>query len=203
MPKEERREREQEGATYGEWQEGEFMEKDFWDTYLEERKSKLEKEEREREERVEEAGRQEQSWELARMCKGIIEETNSENWYQNKEIRKEKEKAEKEKQERFKVIKEKKKDLENRKNIKTKQVSLLEMMRKLPGKEREIIKMEERRMRRLDLQEIKQNIWRKWRGKGGSNEEKRKETEEEKIERQTTEIEKTKRREESPRSKVF
>ena len=68
------------------------------------------------------------------------------------------------------------------------------MMRKLPGKEREIIQMEERRMKRLDLQEIKQNIWRKWRGKGGSIEEKRKETEEEKIERQTIKIEKTLKR---------
>ena len=49
-------------------------------------------------------------------------------------------------------------------------------------------------MKRLDLQEIKQNIWRKWRGKGGSTEEKRKETEEEKIERQTIKIEKTLKR---------
>ena len=64
------------------------------------------------------------------------------------------------------------------------------MMRKIPSKEKEIMEMDERRMQRLDLQEIKQNIWRKWRGKKEKVEEKRKETEDEKIERQTVQIEK-------------
>ena len=45
-------------------------------------------------------------------------------------------------------------------------------------------------LQRLDLQEIKQNIWRKWRGKKEKIEEKGKETEDEKIERQTIQIEK-------------
>ena len=46
-----------------------------------------------------------------------------------------------------------------------KQTTLMETMRKLPSKEKDMVEMEERRMKRLDLQEIKQNIWRKWRGK--------------------------------------
>ena len=71
-----------------------------------------------------------------------------------------------------------------------KQTALMEMMRKLPSKEKEMVEMEERRMKRLDLQEIKQNIWRKWRGKKEKSEEKRKETEDERIERLTTNIEK-------------
>ena len=50
----------------------------------------------------------------------------------------------------------------------------MEMMRKLPNKEKEMMEMGERRMKRLDLQEIKQNIWRKWQGKKEKSEEKRK-----------------------------
>ena len=60
------------------------------------------------------------------------------------------------------------------------------MMRKLPSKEKEMMEMDERRLQRLDLHEIKQNIWRKWRGK----KEKTEGTEDEKIERQTIQIEK-------------
>ena len=64
------------------------------------------------------------------------------------------------------------------------------MMRKIPSKEKEIMEIDERRMQRLDLQEIKQNIWRKWRGKQEKVEEKRRETEDEKVDRQTEQIEK-------------
>ena len=42
---------EQEGATYGAWQEGTFMEEDFWDMYIKERRLKIEAEEKEREKR--------------------------------------------------------------------------------------------------------------------------------------------------------
>ena len=38
-------------------------------------------------------------------------------------------------------------------------------MKRLPEKEREAIEVEEKKMKRLDLQEIKQNLWRKWRGR--------------------------------------
>ena len=44
-----------------------------------------------------------------------------------------------------------------------KRVTLMEMMRKLPNKKKEIMEMDERRLKRLDLQEVKQSIWRKWR----------------------------------------
>ena len=70
-----------------------------------------------------------------------------------------------------------------------KQVTLLEMMKKLPTKEREILEMEERRLKRLELQEMKLNIWRKWRGRKEKAEEKRNETQEEEIESKTRRIE--------------
>ena len=60
-----------------------------------------------------------------------------------------------------------------------KQTILIEMMINFPSKEKEMIEMDERRLQRLDLQEIKQNIWRKWRGKKEKTEGKRKETEDE------------------------
>ena len=102
----------QEGATYGSWEEGSFMEDDFWDKHIEKRRIRIEAEEKERKARQEKARRQEQSWELARVCKELIAETSTGSWYQNKEIREEREKAEKAKKERFKVIKEKILDLE-------------------------------------------------------------------------------------------
>ena len=197
---------EQEGATYGSWQTGEFMEKDFWDKFLEERKERLEKEEKERKERQERAKREEKSWELARWCKKTIEETKSESWFKNKEIRKEQEKYEREKKERFRVIKEKKKEMEEKQNQRTKQTTLIEMLKKVPSREREMIELEERRMKRLELQEIKQNVWRKWRGgKRKENTETKTETKEEEIERENQKDRKnpreTKRRETGRREK--
>ena len=79
---------------------------------------------------------------------------------------KEREKAEREKKMRLEKVKRKKREVENTQIEKRKQTTLLDMMRKLPGKEREIYEMEERKIKRLELQEIKTNIWRKWRGKG-------------------------------------
>ena len=42
MPEQE----ELEGATYGNWQDGEFMEKDFWEKFLEEKRKRIEKDEK-------------------------------------------------------------------------------------------------------------------------------------------------------------
>ena len=136
------------------------MDEDFWDKYLEERRKRIEKEEKDRNDRIDRARRGAQSWELARNCRDIIEEIKTNSWQRNKEMRKEREKLEKEKQDRFRVIKEKRKDMEK----KQKQQTLTDMMKKLPEKEKEILEMEERKMQRLELQEIKHNLWRRWRG---------------------------------------
>ena len=49
---------------YGEWQEGKFMEEDFWEKYLEKRRQEIEEEEENRRNRIEKANREEKSWEL-------------------------------------------------------------------------------------------------------------------------------------------
>ena len=54
------------------------------------------------------------------------------------------------------------------------------MMKKLPDREREILEMEERKFKKLELQEIKQNLWRKWRGR---KKEENRDSEEDNIER--------------------
>ena len=168
------------------------MEEDFWEKHLEKRRKEIEEEDRIRKERIERANREEKSWELAREIRKLIEETNGSSWFRDKELRKEKEKAEKEKKMRLENVKRKKRELENTQKEKRKQTTLLDMMRKLPGKEREIYEMEERKIKRLELQEIKTNIWRKWRGKG--REEKVKESNADKRESEI--IRKTKKIEE-------
>ena len=137
---------------------------------------------------MEKARREEKSWELARMCRSEIEEMKKDSWFRNKEVRKEQERLEREKRDRFRVIGEKKKNQGNKQNLNVKQVTLTEMMKKLPQKEQEILAMEERRIRRLELQEMKQNVWRRWRGSTQTTD-KRKETDGEKVERLTRRIE--------------
>ena len=69
---------------YGEWEEGSFMEEDFWDKYLEKRRKESEEEEKERKERIEKARKEEKSWELARVLKQMTEESKSNSWYKDK-----------------------------------------------------------------------------------------------------------------------
>ena len=71
-----------------------------------------------------------------------------------------KEKAERENRERLETVKRKKNEIENKK----KQQTLMDMMKRLPNKERGVMEMEERKFKKLELQEIKQNLWRNWRG---------------------------------------
>ena len=172
-----------EGVSWGSWENREWMDADFWDEYIEERTKRLQVEEKERRERKEKAEREEKSWELARVTRSLIEECKTNNWIRNKEMRKEKEKLEKGKRERLEKVKRKKDEIEK----KRKQQTLMEMIKKIPHREREIIEMEERKFKKLELQEMKQNLWRKWRGR---RKEEKRDTGEDSIERQTTEIEK-------------
>ena len=77
---------------------------------------------------------------------------------------------------------------------KLKQQRLTEMMKRLPEKEKESIEIEERRMQRLELQEIKHNLWRKWRGKQKREEETVKEKNEDVMEKKLRIVEDTLRR---------
>ena len=141
------------------------MDEDFWDKYLAKRSSEMEAAEEERRKRLEKAKRQERSWELMRVIRDYIEEVKANSWFRNKEIRRVREKAESEKRERLERASKKKEELGKRIEVKKRQQNLIEMMKKLPSKEQEAIEIEERKMKRLELQEIKENLWRKWRGK--------------------------------------
>ena len=89
----------------------------------------------------------------------------SNSWYKNKEIRREIEKSELEKKARLEKKKGKKDELDKKLERRKKQRTIIDMMKRLPQKEREAIEIEENKVKRLDLQEIKQNLWRKWRGR--------------------------------------
>ena len=144
-PKERKRtEKDQEGdkeqeVRYGEYEKGGWMEKDFWDKYLEKREENMKVEEEARRKRIEKARRQEKSWELIRVVRDYIEEVKTNSWFKNKEIRREKEKVEKQKQERIQRAGKKKSDLNEKIERKKRQQSLLEMMKRLPAKEREVL----------------------------------------------------------------
>ena len=68
------------------------------------------------------------------------------------------EKSEAEKRLRLEIAKGKKRDLEKKLEGKERQEVLHDLMRKLPDGEREVIELEERKRRRLDLQEMKENL---------------------------------------------
>ena len=152
---------EDEEVRLGNWEEGSFMEEDFWEKHLEKRRKEIEEEDKTRKERIERANREEKSWELSREIRKLIEETNGNSWFRDKELRKEKEKAERAKKMRLDKVKRKKREEESIQVEKRKQTTLLDILKKLPGKEREIFEMEERKIKRLEPQEIKTDNWRK------------------------------------------
>ena len=162
---EEAKEDQDSNIRYGSYETGEMMEEDFWDKYLAKRSSEMEAAEEERRKRLEKAKRQERSWELMRVIRDYIEEVKANSWFRNKEIRRVRERAESEKRERLERASMKKEELGKRIEVQKRQQNLIEMMKKLPSKEQEAIEIEERKMKRLELQEIKENLWRKWRGK--------------------------------------
>ena len=56
------------------------------------------------------------------------------------------------------------------------------LMKELPQKKREKLLKEEKRKRRLELQEAKENIWKRWRGKSVEKDENAKESGENMLE---------------------
>ena len=87
----------------------------------------------ERNKGIERASREETRWKLARICRSEIEEMKKNSWLKNKEVRIEQARLEKEKKDRFRRIGEK---------INVNQLTLLEMMKKQPQKEKEIVEMQ-------------------------------------------------------------
>ena len=132
--------------------------------HVKEHEEKEKKEEEKRKTRIEIAARMEKSWELMRCLKEIIKE-NSPNWETSKEKR-EKERIEAEKKaERKEKAREKKEKTMN--NFVQKKIT--DALYKLPEKERNELKDEEIKVKRLELKEAKENVWKKWRNKKEKN----------------------------------
>ena len=144
------------GVNFGPWEEVEILEFDY-DKHLEEYEEKRRIEEHEREMRLKRADRMEKSWEMLRISKKYIKE-NSPHWEQNREQR-ERDQKRKERLEKVGA----KKAVEKEKLIQRK---ITEAITRLPDIEKKRMLEEEEKEKRLELKEIKENVWKKWRGKG-------------------------------------
>ena len=128
-----------------------------WDDKIEEFKLKIEHGEIEKAKRLERAGMELKSWELARICKLFLSE-HADGWKKDTKQR------EKERQEIFERNERIAKGIKKKETLlkKLKQTKLTNLIESLPKKiQNEKIEKENR----LELQELKENIWKKWRGK--------------------------------------
>ena len=130
-----------------------------WEKEIKKYREEIEKEEREKEERLSNVSRKEKTWKLMRLCKEFIEK-NSKSWKTSKENREAKKKEEMEKTERLGKAERKKK--EHREKMMQRKIT--EKWMSLPEPKRDRFRKEEEKRKRIELQEIKQNLH-KWRNK--------------------------------------
>ena len=117
------------------------------------------KERKEKERLLKKARNQQMSWEMLRWCKSFIKE-NTKSW-QEMESDKESRKKDIEKKERLQIGQNKKKEILRKQTVQSK---ITDTMKGLPPQERNRFQKEERKIKILELKEIKENLWRKWRG---------------------------------------
>ena len=116
--------------------------------------------ERARQEKIEKKEKKEQSWQLLRECRNFLRE-NEKTWkFIENEKPKLKKKAE-EKNKRLTLAKIQKEETMKR----IKQTKISSAWKKLPEIEKKRFLEEEEKTKRLDLQEMKSNIWKKYRRK--------------------------------------
>jgi hypothetical protein len=135
-----------------------------WERIFCEQRRIIEEEERLRREKIERAKTLERSWELLRMCKSYLRENR--DWKvikKNKLIEKRKEEERKEQKSK---ADEKKRDIHEKENQKGVQMKITESLKRLPENERELFMREEGQRKRVELKEVRENLWRKWRGAG-------------------------------------
>ena len=72
---------------------------------------------------------------------------------------------EREKKERFEMVSYKKEKLKEKEAIKKTNKKISDMLETIPKVEAERIEMEIRNREKIELKEIKENLWKKWRGK--------------------------------------
>ena len=159
-----------------------------WEEERRKRQEYIENEERQRQERIRKARRLEESWKLSNLCREFIRE-HSQVW----QVRAEDQRLEKEDAERAERVlraKHKQEKYKEGQLLKEKNRKITDMLLELPRDEQEKFKREKRREEGAILKEIKDNMWKRWRGKARKNgklEEIPKE--EEKLDAQIMEIE--------------
>ena len=121
---------------------------------------KAKEEELERIRRIEKARRLSKSWELMRLCKEYIQE-NSSRWMG----REDEEEKERKREERRLKAGGKKEESRRKQEEKKKVQKITDLLAKIPVVEAQRIEIEVKRRERNELKEIKENIWKKWRGK--------------------------------------
>ena len=114
--------------------------------------------ERCRKEKIERAEKKEQSWLLLRECKEFLRD-NEKTWHFLDNEKPKMKKKQEEKNRRLELSKIQK--AETLKKIKEQKIS--ENWKQLSSKEKKEFMEGEERSRRLDLTEMKSNIWKKWR----------------------------------------
>ena len=159
-----------------------------WDKYREERKLEMEREEKARMERIEKAERLSKAWDLSRECRKFLRE-NATAWIDHEHEMEKRRKEEKKQEQRNKAKAEKEKFKEDY-NRKTRMRTIREMLSQIPRVEAEKIENDVRRDERKELSEMKQNIWKKWRGKNRIIENKTKMNDNDRIDRRILEIQK-------------
>ena len=138
--------------------EGKLEEWIIWEDKLEKYNKDLENEAKEREKRIERATKQHLSWELSRLCAKFLKE-NAKFWKE----REDRVKEERKRDERLETARRKKE--ENRE--KEKQKKLMRTWLRLPQKEKEKYREKEEREKRMELKEMKENLWR-WKAREGN-----------------------------------
>ena len=146
----------------------------------------MRKEEEERIQKIEKAQRLSRGWELNKLCREIIKE-NTKNWDERDE-KVEKERMEKERNDQIEKAKNKQRKFREKRENNRKITELLES---IPEVEAKKIEKEVKKRENLELNTMRKNIWRKWRGKAKIEERRtRIPMENEKLKEKLDEIEK-------------
>ena len=134
-----------------------------WDKRIKDYENKKSEEKKVRDERMEKAKRLEKSWEMLRWLKNEIKE-NTPNWEKSTEEKKELKRIFEEKSEKIEKAKKKKSEFVE-KYIQKKILDCMKLLPKTKQEEFEKCEREKEKAKRKEIQEIKENLWRKWRTK--------------------------------------
>ena len=133
-----------------------------WEEERRKRKEVMDKEEQERQAKIRKARRLEDSWKLSNLCREFIKE-NSQAWRSREEER-DKELEDMRRKERTQVARYKKDRAIKNHVRKEKNQKITDLLRELPMGEEQRWRKEQRLEEGRVLKEMKDNMWKKWRG---------------------------------------